>query len=626
MNKLKLGRNAVMAIILIIGLLIGLVGCNAKTPTNTTNQAAAGTPAAWVAPGQLDTHYMFASGGQSGNLIVWGIPSMRILRQIPVYNVYAPTGFGFTPETKKMLGDKTWGDVHHPIASQTQGAYDGKFIWVNDKANSRVAQVDLNRFETTQILDIPNMVGFHCLTTDPESKYLFCATEFSLPIAEGQKNAYAPLQNYTGEYYGIITALKTNRDKVQPGQPGQVSISYQLLAPPYEYDISSAGKGAADGLVFFTNYNSEMATSDIEKNSTTLPLDLTLVVDYNAAQKLADAGTYDQVVNGVKIIDPRKHPGIAYLLPIAKNPHGVDVSPDGKWIVYSSKLDPVVTIISTEKLKKAIASKNFEKTTWGLPVLKEADLQEAQIQVGVGPLHTQFDDQGYAYTSLFVESAVTKWQLGSWKVIDKQPVNYNVGHVAVPGGDSMKPFGHWLVALNKASLKRFLPVGPSYPVSEQLFDISGSSKMTLVNETPSEREPHYASIFPANLIKPISVYPKDESRPNSIWSEDKAKIVRNGNQVTVYMLTIRSHFKPDTIEVNQGDHVTIYLTNIEQQPGMTHGIGMSGYNINVPADPGQTVQVDFTADKPGTFPFYCTNFCSAMHEEMAGYFLVKPKS
>ncbi|MDQ7097053.1 Sec-dependent nitrous-oxide reductase [Desulfosporosinus sp. PR] len=625
MGVLKFGRYKGIAIAVIIGLLIGVAGGKFtwdSTPAQTTAQVSAAS-GGFVPPGQLDTDYMFASGGQAGTLITYGLPSMRIIKTIPVFAPDARTGFGFTPETKKMLGDLSWGDAHHPTMSQTQGTYDGNFCWINDKANNRIAQVDLRSFTTTQILNVPNLMGLHSLSTDPDSKYLFTASEYSAPVVDGKPN-YAPLESYKDSYYGIVSVVDTNKAGVQAGQSGKMNLDYELIVPPYDYDLASVGKGASAGLAVFTAYNSEEASTDLEKNSAKFDRDLTLVMDYNAAQKLIDAGQQDAVINGVKVIDPRKHPGIAYLLPIPKNPHGVDISPDGQWICYSSKLDPVVTVVSTEKLKKAIANQDYATTTWGLPVIKYQDVQEAQIPVGVGPLHTQFDDQGYAYTSLFVESAVAKWQLGTWKVIDKESVNYNVGHIAVAGGDSMHPFGHWLVALDKMSLNRFLPVGPGYPVTEQLFDLSGGAKMKLINEVPSDREPHYASIIPAKLMHPLSIYQKDASRPNSIWSDDQAKVVRNGKDVTVYMDVVRSHLTPDQIEVNQGDHVTMYITNIEQQPNVSHGIAISDYNINAAADPGETTHIEFTADKAGTFPYYCTDFCSALHEEMMGYLLVKP--
>lgn len=625
MEFIKLSRYKGIAIAVVVGLLLGLASGKftwGGTPEPAKNQVTSES-GGFVPPGQLDTDYMFASGGQAGTLITYGLPSMRILKTIPVFAPDARTGFGFTPDSKKMLGNLSWGDVHHPNMSQTQGTYDGNFAWVGDKANNRIAQVDLRTFTTTQILNVPNLSGLHGLSTDPESKYLFTASENSTPVVDGKPN-YAPLESYKENYYGVVSVINTNRTDVQAGQPGKMNIDYQMLVPPYDYDLTAVGKGESDGLAVFTDYNSEEATSDLEKNSAKFDRDLTLVMDYKAAQKLIDAGQYDSIINGAKVIDVRKHPGIAYLLPIPKNPHGVDISPDGKWICYSSKLDPVVTVVSTAKLKKAIADKDFETTTWGLPVIKYQSVQETQIPVGVGPLHTQFDDQGYAYTSLFVESAVTKWKLDTWEVIDKQPVNYNVGHIAVAGGDSMHPFGHWLVALNKMSLNRFLPVGPGFPVSQQLFDLSDGPKMKLINEVPSDREPHYAAIIPAKLIHPLSIYKKDTSRPNSIWSDDQARVERKGKEVTVYMYVVRSRFGPDTIEVNQGDHVTVYMTNIEQQPNVSHGVAFPHYNINAAADPGETTHFEFTADKAGTFPFYCTDFCSALHEEMMGYLLVKP--
>ncbi|MGH7599438.1 MAG: cupredoxin domain-containing protein, partial [bacterium] len=102
-----------------------------------------------------------------------------------------------------------------------------------------------------------------------------------------------------------------------------------------------------------------------------------------------------------------------------------------------------------------------------------------------------------------------------------------------------------------------------------------------------------------------------------------AKIVHNGKNVEVYMVAVRSSFEPWNIEVNRGDKVTIYLTNIEQTTDELHGFGLNEYNLNIVADPGETKVIEFVADKPGVFPFYCTNFCSALHQEMQGYLLVK---
>jgi nitrous-oxide reductase len=343
------------------------------------------------------------------------------------------------------------------------------------------------------------------------------------------------------------------------------------------------------------------------------------------AAEAAAAANKGEQVDGVQMLDPRKTPGIAYLIPVAKSPHGADVSPDGKYIVASGKLASQTTVFEFAKIKAAAENNDTEATFWGLPVLKYDSVRVAEVPVGNGPLHTQFDGKGFAYTSLFVDSAVAKWRLGPpWDVVDTVPVQYNVGHIAAAEGDTVNPDGHWLVALNKLSKDRYLSVGPSKPESLQLIDISGD-KMKVVYDAPVDLEPHYSQIIKADKIKAIDVYPKDEKRPNSVWAPEQARIERNGKEVTVYAMAVRSHFVPEKIDVNLGDHVTIYITNIEQTIDESHGLGIDEYNINIQIDPGETKTVEFTANKPGVFAFYCTNFCSALHQEMQGYLLVKPQ-
>jgi nitrous-oxide reductase len=608
-----------------IALVVGLVGGKAIFSNQGTAPATAAPKTSsssnhTVQPGQLDSYYAFLSGGQSGNVMVYGLPSMHLIKTIPVFTPDPKTGYGFTPDTKAMLGGYTWGDDHHPAMSETNGSYDGRWLFVNDKANNRVAEVDLKTFTTSQIINVPNESGTHSLTITPDSKYLFSASEYSAPMGSGTPQGnYAPLSSAKDDYYGIMTAVGLDKQ-------GKMSLDWEMQTAPYDYDLASSGKKVSDGWVFVSNYNTEEATTNMEVNSAKNSQDYVMAVNYKEAQQLIDSGKYDSVSSdGTKVVDPRKHPGMVYFIPAGKNPHGVDVSPNGQWIVASGKLDPVETVFDFNKIKKAIQEKDYQGTAWGgIPVLKYNDVKTAEVPVGLGPLHTQFDDKGYAYTSLFVESAVTKWKLGTWKVVQKIPVAYNVGHVAVAGGDTEHPYGQWLLSLNKMSQNRYLPVGPGYPMNEQLFDISGS-KMQLTTEAPADREPHYAVIAPASLIKPLNVFPLGKTgNPNAITSEKDAKVVRNGNQVTIYMTAIRSHFTPDTLELKKGDHVTVYLTNLEQQPNITHGFAISNYNINISVDPGETKEVQFDADKAGVFPFYCTDFCSALHEEMMGYLTVQP--
>jgi len=441
------------------------------------------------------------------------------------------------------------------------------------------------------------------------------ASRFSIPLPKG---TFAPLDQYPKMYRGVVSGIA-----VDP-KTGEMKLGWQILMPPFNYDLGDAGKGPSDGWAFWTCYNAERATGRLEITASQRDRDYIAAVNWRAAEAAVRAGK-TRNLGGAPVIDPKEVPGVVYLVPVAKSPHGVDVTPDGRYFVGSGKLASIVTVFSIEKMLTAIQNKNFSGDEDGIPVLNYDAVKEAEVQVGLGPLHTQFDDKGYAYTSLFIDSAVAKWQLGTWQLVDKVPVAYNIGHLVAAEGDTVHPAGRYLVALNKLSHGRHLSVGPSQPESSQLIDISGE-KMRLLYDAFTEPEPHYAQIIRASKLKPIEVYPKEENRnPNAIWSADQASIQRSGNSVTVKMVAVRSYFAPHAIEVNQGDRVTIYLTNIEQTTDVLHGFGLAEYNINVVVDPGETKTIQFVASKPGVFPFYCTNFCSALHQEMQGYLLVRPR-
>jgi nitrous-oxide reductase len=596
----------------------GLVSCG-QGPLQTAMPAgaeAASALASYVAPGALDEYYLFYSGGHSGNVYVAGVPSMRHIATIPVFAQYPATGYGFDDESKKMLGGFTWGDVHHPSASETKGDYDGRWMFVNDNSNNRVARIDLRDFKTKQILGpIPNISGLHggaFLT--PNTEYVLAASRFSVPLPKG---SVAPIEEYATKYNGIVSGIAID------AKSGEMSVGWQILMPPFNFDLGDAGKGPSEGWAFWTCYNSERATGKLEVTSTQKDRDYIAAVNWKEVEKAVKEGKVKDI-GGVKVIDPKATPGLVYLVPCSKSPHGVDVSPDGKWFVGSGKLQSITTAFSVEKMLKAIAAKDFAGDEDGIPVLKYESVKEAEVNVGLGPLHTQFDNQGFAYTSLFVESAVAKWKLGTWEVADKVPIAYNIGHLVSAEGDTVNPDGKYLVALNKLSHGRHLNVGPSQPESSQLINIGGD-KMKVIYDAFTEPEPHYSQMIKADKIKPIEVYPKEENKhPHAIWDIKDAKVERSGNNVTVKMVAVRSSFEPLKLEVNQGDKVTIHVTNIEQTTDELHGLGINEYNINIVVDPGETKSVTFVADKPGVFPYYCTNFCSALHQEMQSYLLVKP--
>jgi nitrous-oxide reductase len=598
--------------------------CGKQSGTNTADRTA-NALASYVAPGEKDEYYLFYSGGHSGQVFVAGIPSMRHIVTIPVFAPYPATGYGFDEESKAMMGDYTWGDVHHPALSQTQSKYDGRWLFVNDNANNRVGRIDLRDFKTHQILGpIPNSSGNHGSSFVTENtEYLLVATRFSVPLPKGR---VADPNDYEKEFNGMVSAIS-----VDP-KTGEMKVAFQILTPPFDWDLASTGKGPSSGWAFWTSYNTEMAHDLLEVNSSQKDRDYSAIVNWKAAaQAVADGKAQDMA--GVPVLDPAKVPGIMYFLPIGKSPHGVDTDPSGKWLCYGGKLQPSVTVVDTEKLFAAINNKTFDGDFRGIPIVKYEAVVEGEVPVGLGPLHTQFDGLGNAYTSMFIDSNITKWKLPPWTederkdmnktVLDKMPTHYSTGHLVVAGSDTAHPYGKWLVAMNKLSAGRHVNVGPSQPESSQLIDITGA-KMKMVAESYTEPEPHFAQILKVSDVEPTEVYPKQENKdPAAVWDKTQTGVTRNGTSVEAKVLAIRSRFYPDRIDAQVGDELTIHVTNVEQTRDMIHGFGLIENNVNVVMDPGETKTFKIKLTKQGVFAFYCTNFCSALHQEMQGYLVVK---
>jgi nitrous-oxide reductase len=631
--------NKKMLVPIVSGLIFGFVAATVAFGNISPGQQQQKTAAAnggttvgsgntdaekvYVPLGKKDEYYLFASGGHSGQLFVYGVPSMREIRTVPIFSPDPATGYGFDSETKKMLGGLQMGDFHHPALSETNGDYNGKYLFATDVENSRAAVVDLKTFTTKDIIKVPNTSGPHCAAfVTQNTEYVFLPTRFAVPI--GQQ--YTSLDEYSQKYRGVMSALTLDQ------QNEKLNIAYQVALPPWSYDLSDAGKKGSGDWAVMTTYNTEEATSTLEINASKADRDYVVLFNWKELAQMVKDGKYEEV-NGQKMIFPEKEKGGIYLIPTAKSPHGVDVTPDGKYFIASGKLAPAMTVFSFEKAFEAIKNKEFAGERNGIPVLqyKKVLVKEVNPDNALGPLHTTFDDKGNAYTSMFISSEVVKWKYATGQVLDRIPVQYSPGHVTAAEGDTVSPDGKYLVSLNKLAKDNFLSVGPSHPETMQLIDISGQ-KMHLLDTVPANPEPHYAQMIKADKIHPINVYPKDPNNKDAVYKQDDTKIVRTGNRVDVYGTAMRSRFtfdhtqkRPDEIDVNQGDHVYIHLTNIDFDEDITHGFAINGYDINMEVQPGQTNTLDFVADKAGTFPLYCTNFCSALHQEMTGYFQVKPK-
>jgi len=607
----------------------------------------------FVPPGSYDPYVMIASGGHSGQVLVIGVPSMRILKVIGVFTPEPWQGYGYGDlYTEEILAegnregtDLSWADTHHPAISETGGDYDGRWAYIQDRANGRMAMIDLRDFETKQIVAVPNMQTSHGgMFVTPDSEYVHISSKFPMAFPPG---SYSDVADYQENFRGVSSWMKIDQET------GQVDLasSFQIELPPYSQDLADSGKLVSAGWGFIGSFNTEMASGgnmeggeSLEAGASQNNFDFLHAINWKAAEEFVASGGAEQL-NGINFIDIETAvaEGLLYLIPEPKSPHGADVDPSGRYIVVGGKLDPHVTIYDFNLIQEAIANEDFEgEDPFGIPILSFDSVVAGQVEVGAGPLHTQFDSQGHGYVSLFLASAVAKFTLGEDVVkTDEEPfslvetiqVHYNIGHLVTAEGDTVSPDDNYLVALNKWSIDRYAPVGPLHPQNFQLIDLKGGNgPMELVSDTPiGIGEPHYVQIIKADKLHGIELY-EPGTDPGTFTASEFAiaageeRVERDGSNVEVWMTATRSHFTPDILRLRQGDTLKLHITNVEQTRDATHGFGIADHNISASIEPGEVANFEFTVDRAGAFNFYCTEFCSALHLEMAGWMLVEPTS
>jgi len=638
----KINLNRIFLSVVVLSLML-IIGCKPKGPAEVAMGDAASK--VYVAPGQHDEFYNFVSGGFNGQMAVYGIPSGRLFKILPVFSVFPESGYGYSEETKPMLntshGFVPWDDLHHIALSTTKGEHDGRWAFGNGNNTPRVARVDLTTFRTVEILEIPNSGGNHSSPFITENtEYLVAGTRFSVPMGD---NKDVPISSYKENFKGSISFIKVNPES------GRMNIEFQLRTPGFNYDLSRAGKGPSHGWFFFSCYNTEQAYTLLEVNASRNDKDFIMAVNWKKAEEYIAQGkgkkekaryahnVYDEkkhsatstMLDEVLVLDVMEYPDIVYFIPCPKSPHGCDVDPSGEYIVGSGKLAAVMPVFSFTKMMNAIANKDYEGDFAGIPVIKyEAALHGEVKKPGLGPLHTEFDDKGNAYTSFFVSSEIVKWNVKTLEILDRVPTYYSIGHLSVPGGPTSKPHGKYVIAYNKITKDRYLPTGPELTQSAQLYSIEGD-KMQLLLDFPTTGEPHYAEALPASLIKDksVKIYKIEENEhPYAAKGEKMARVERKGNDVHVYMTAIRSHLTPDNIEgIRVGDNVYFHVTNLEQDWDVPHGFAVRGAtNAEILIMPGETQTLLWKPLEAGVVPFYCTDFCSALHQEMSGYARVSP--
>jgi len=580
-----------------------------KTERGLNDADVLGAVKTFMPRGGRDEYFSFVGTGNAGSMIVYGIPSMRIYKYVGVFAPEPWQGYGFDDESmlllKKGSSDNrinTYGDMRFPALSETAGKYDGKYLFYSDGANSRISLTGLDDFETKQVIQHPLFINcFAGVAVTPNTEYIVQTSQYPAPWDNKSTSV--------NDFKSGITfwAFQEPEGKHSEGHHVGRMIkdkSFTLELPAYSLNNFDAGKEGSAGYVV------GIADKDAKH--------FIYVVDY---KKLEGLNTSE--VNHSKVIsynDAVAANAVAFI-EIADKANSVKVSPDGKYFITASD---VAYVFDFAKVKDAMANATD---------IAAADVQHGSLVLGNGVVDFSFDyRENTVYSSVYNDKKIVRWNYETLKKNSELKLSFKPGHIMIPQGQTIDPHSNYLTVTDKEGLYENYPnVGPVRPSFQHLIDISSDDMVDIYTMSLPQANIYGSVAVLRTTIKPIIRYETGTNSRTGEISEYKTvagqeKIEREGNRVHIFGTMIRSHIVPEIVEVNEGDVVTFHLTNLERAEDETHGFTVDTYGKHGSYEPGKTASLTFTADRAGVFPYYCTEFCSALHLEMEGILLIRPKN
>jgi nitrous-oxide reductase len=600
-----------------------------------TDQDLIAAAKTFVPTGGQDEYVGIMGLGSSGRIAAFSMPSMRLLKFTSVFTPEPWQGFAYDDQSKALIegsgrGDLEYlyGDIGLPAYSQMQGRGDGHTVFVADAAHGRVGLVTLDDYETKQIVVNPVFRTSHSdIAVTPNTEFVVQTTQApEIPGGDAQ-NAN------TSAFRGGMSFWHVTRES---GSDGHIhdSISrkgaFTVELPPYVQGRTVIGRNETKGYAFTIGACRDSSWNHINENCGTPQIPSVLhVIHWEALAKGAANAKRKFADHPFLSIPEAAAAGGLYQIELPAGAEKIAITADGRQAVITSRFDKAVRVLDLMRLTKAELSA-AKADEFGVPTLPLAAAESKAIDVGGPSVEAAFGQGNTALVTVLSPGRLVKIDLAKGSISSSLELGFDGSHIMIPEGQDAQPNDRYAIVLNRNPHGRFVSSGPLQVMNPQLIDISGERLQALYDMTVPQANNLAAIALPAGRVKTVVRYKAGTDSRTGKPSPFKTmagqeRIERDGKRVHVSATLIRSHITPEIIEVEEGDVVSIHLTNLEQAQDQTHGFTVSTYNVHGSWEPGKTASITFTADRVGAFPVYCTEFCSALHLEMQGYLMVKPK-